>query len=125
MRLHKRDSDGSCLADHLTAAAERGIEDAAERLAEAYPPEDAAYLSAWFWELKRAAPRTGMGSTVIQFGEVEAWCRLHSRTLSPWELATIQRMDEAFNNAQDEDAKKTREAATKSRAGSKGGKRRG
>jgi len=63
----------------------------------------------WFFDLKFAALRTGMGATVLSYTEIDSWCRLYCRTLTPWEVSTLRQMDVAFNSAIDKRSEKKKD----------------
>lgn len=106
MELSRQSDAGGTALDHTIAAAENGLPGAQEVLDSLDPPPEAAYLHEWFFDLKRAAPQTGMGATVISYSEIDAWCRQWHRVLTPWELSTIMKMDAAFNSAVSKTSKK-------------------
>ena len=86
-------------------AAKSGDVSAQEALDKLEVPERVRYLYDWFFELKWASLRAGMG-TVVTFTEIDAWSRLYQRQLAPWEVGVIRQLDLTFNSALDKKKKR-------------------
>lgn len=57
-------------------------------------PEPLAYLWGWFCELMARRGTNGFGVNPIGFDELDAWCRVLGRTLTPWEVRVLLRLDD-------------------------------
>ena len=59
-------------------------------------PEDGLYLWFFFQELCGGRGNNGFGPTALSWSDMEAWARLTSAPLSPYEVLTLRSMDAAF-----------------------------
>lgn len=62
-------------------------------------PHVGGYLWVWFWELVGGRASNGFCPLPISWTEIEAWARLTSTDLSPYDALTLRRMDAAYLNA--------------------------
>jgi hypothetical protein len=92
--LQSRQSDGATLRDHLEARAARGVRSADLDV----PPIPAGfgYLLDWFNELHRRRGVGPNGPSPLSWSDVDAWARRTDRDPCPWELAVIERLDDAY-----------------------------
>lgn len=75
---------------------ELGLGDSADEENESPVPEEGAHLWAWFQELCGGRVNSGFGPTALSWSDVEAWARLTSTPLTPYETLTLRSMDAAF-----------------------------
>jgi len=93
--LGARLPDGTTRRDNLiAAAAASGRED--ERLGSEAPPEGSALWEAYLSLSATARPSGFAAAVPIPPSEIEAWCRLHRVSLTPWELDTLDAIDRAM-----------------------------
>ncbi|MCF3934351.1 hypothetical protein L1787_13120 [Acuticoccus sp. M5D2P5] len=91
MRLEFPDANGTILLDHY---AQLGIDfDLPE------PPECAAHVWAWFWQLSNARGGGGFSIASIAYSEIAAWGELTLADPTPTEIGMIKAMDAAFLDA--------------------------
>lgn len=69
------------------------------------PPAEVAYLWPIFAELHTTRANNGFGVCPIAYAEIDAWCRLNDRHLSPFEVSAIKRIDAAFMTSEAKKAK--------------------
>ncbi len=62
-------------------------------------PDEGLYLWNFFQELSSGRINSGFGPTALSWSDVDAWVRLTSTPLSPYEVLTIRSMDAAFLSA--------------------------
>ena len=62
-------------------------------------PEDGLYLGFYFQELSGGRINSGFGPTALSWSDMEAWARLTSTPLTPYEILTLRSMDTAFLSA--------------------------
>ena len=100
-------ADGTTRRDHLLQLCkqtgktpeELGFPDVSPDMEETPIPEDGAYLWFYFQELSGGRINAGFGPTALAWSDVEAWARLTSTPLSPYEVLTLRSMDAAFLSA--------------------------
>lgn len=68
------------------------------------PPDQVEYLWRWFGEISLARGSSGWGPLPISYMEIDAWSRLTSTVLEPWEVDAIRRLDMIYLSAQAENA---------------------
>lgn len=79
--------DGTALREHLLQVFHQtGRWD--DRLDMVQVPVEGEHLWKWYWEIRR--------DQAISLAEIEAFCRLNSLRLSPWEVGTLREMDAEF-----------------------------
>lgn len=59
-------------------------------------PAGAAHLLAWFADLAAGRGVGYMAPLPLSYSEMEAWARLTGRTLTPWEVLVLRRLDNAY-----------------------------
>lgn len=104
MLLDSKQPDGASLRVHLQRAAAVGKVDP---LLEAVP---LPYFLQILWDtfLLLNKKRThGMGVNPISSMEIESWCRLHRIDLLPWEVETIEAVDDVVMSAWVREKKQT------------------
>ena len=69
-------------------------------------PEDGLYLWFYFQELSGGRGNNGFGPTALSWSDMEAWARLTSTPLTPYETLTLRSMDAAFLSAHAAEAEK-------------------
>ena len=69
-------------------------------------PEDGLYLWFYFQELSGGRINSGFGPTALSWSDMEAWARLTSTLLTPYEILTLRSMDTAFLSPNAEQPKK-------------------
>jgi len=94
--LAAKQSDGATLREHLEAI-ERNTGRPPKRLLGALElPDGVGPLWADFMHLHSRRGSSGFGSARITDHDIEAWQRLHSVTLSGWELEALYKADDAY-----------------------------
>lgn len=88
--------DGSPLLAHLEAV-ERATGKPHQMLADA-PPLPGGCETLWrdFLEMHHCRGSTGFGAMRITFTDMDAWQRLRSTMLKPWEIDLIRRTDDLW-----------------------------
>ncbi len=92
MELARREGDGAPLRTHLQRLAQStGKVDTRlfNEIPRALEPLWQAY------QRLAGARRSGMGLSPLTLTDIEAWCRLHGVTFTPWELDTLLDLDAA------------------------------
>jgi len=59
-------------------------------------PAACAYVWTWFCELHAARGYHQAGPNPISYAELDAWARLTGRRLTPWEVAALRTLDQAW-----------------------------
>jgi hypothetical protein len=92
--------DGTCLADHLRAAARQLERDEEEFIREKGqipdPPERLMYLFSHFTALSRARGTTGFGPAPITYHDISAYRRVVGFHPLPWEVDVLMALDSAW-----------------------------
>lgn len=100
-RNARKGADGASEGDHSASAARQwallGRKDLAAKANPDPPPlrRDLVYLWNWFSEILGGIQPTGMGVTVIAWGDLTAWQREMRVVLSLWEKRVLVRLGNA------------------------------
>jgi len=65
-------------------------------------PDAVEYLWKWFIELDNARGGNGFGLNPISYTELLAWATMTRANPSPWEVATLKRIDALFLSQDDD-----------------------
>lgn len=92
VKLNARRKDGSTLRENY----EHAERQTGKRLFdEPEPPEEAAHVWEWFWELDAARGGNGFGLNPLSWEEIAAWADLNGVRPEQMELRLIKAMDAA------------------------------
>lgn len=97
-------ADGASQRDHILEACrqlgktpeELGYPEISLEEKEMRIPDEGLYLWSLFQEASAGRGNNGFGPMTLSWSDIEAWARLTSTHLSPYEVLTLRSMDAAF-----------------------------